>query len=168
MINTLFRLACFETSYFPKILIDVFEKLNGITCSRTYVLKYFQKLVAKILMDPQYGESLTQSIKQKPEKYSTLVQVINNKSVFLEISNIWRKGPESKEQAELIFKTNQIYHTYDEEKLDSINELSNFDSKFPFIPEKAIKMVNMDELKNEKVKNLSLYSAEVDDLKKQR
>lgn len=77
-----------------------------------------------------------------------------NKSSQFEASilNIWRKGPETKEQANIIYKTNHISNIYDSSIIKSNSSYQSFETRFPIIPKVAVQYFNFSEINNDSIK----------------
>lgn len=157
ILNTLFNYICYDSSNIPRLITTLFDKLNSCSFNRPYVVKYYKKLVDRLLTDPQYGESISNTIKEKPDKYSCLIALEvekhkNSSNKLFSDINIWRNVPESKEQTELIYRnTGNILQV---DKFSTINEIPNFDKKFPLIPDKAVIISNSDGINIEEIRQL--------------
>lgn len=63
--------------------------------------------------------------------------------------NIWRNSSESKDQNDLIYRNTSNILQLD--KFSTINEIPNFDKKFPLIPDKAVIISNSEGLNFEEI-----------------
>jgi len=69
-----------------------------------------------------------------------------------QVSQIWRKSPESKEQANVIYKINHLSNFVDENVVKSSGTYHNFEGRFPFLPKVSATYFNINDINNDEIK----------------
>jgi hypothetical protein len=72
-----------------------------------------------------------------------------------QVANIWRKGPESKEQANIIYKINHLTNFLEDSIIKSNGTYQNFENRFPFLPRQAITYFNINDINDEELEEVS-------------
>ncbi len=137
-------------------LTQLSEKYLDLSNKRSQLLKYVQLIYSKIINDTQYGDSLVNLIKmvnkslnfKDPIKYKNFPISISQKIGYFEaqVAAIWRKAPEIKEQAQIIYKINHISNIVDENVIKSYGTYQNFENRFPFIPKQSTSYFNINDI----------------------
>lgn len=154
----------------PAFITDMLDIVHQITTEngREHVALHMLRLVTKISYEVQYGDSILYLIKNSGDKYMALIPVLNSgKSIMSEGGSLWRKGPDSREQAEIAFKVNHQSHFYDDSRLEEKGQIHSFELKFPVLSESSRKLVSMDLVGAESLTLLNQLSSKDEVLKKQ-
>jgi hypothetical protein len=72
-----------------------------------------------------------------------------------QVSHIWRKAPESKEQANIIYKINHQINFVDENLIKSTGSYQNFETRFPFLPKISTSYFNINDIEEEEINSLT-------------
>ena len=155
------RLVGKDISYINTFLTKYLDSFIMIAQKRKHVIKYIEMLLSRILNDSQYGESLSNIMKQKSELFNTVFSNnLNQKYALYEnkLFPIWRKASDY-DQSSSIYKINSYY---DDKEINENFEDTKKKNKggiyykmFPIITKKAVEYysyedVNLDE-KREKI-----------------
>jgi hypothetical protein len=65
-----------------------------------------------------------------------------------QVANIWRSGPESKEQSNIIYKINHQTSFLEDNIIKSSGSFQRFENRFPFFPKISTLYFNIDDIKD--------------------
>ncbi len=63
-----------------------------------------------------------------------------------QIANIWRSGPESREQSNIIYKINHQTSFLEDNIIKSYGSFQRFENRFPFFPKMSILYFNINDI----------------------
>jgi hypothetical protein len=71
-----------------------------------------------------------------------------------QVAVIWRVGPESKEQSNIIYKINHQASFIDETVIKSTTSYQKFENRFPLFPKPSILYFNINDINNTEIQEL--------------
>lgn len=80
-----------------------------------------------------------------------------------QVAKIWRRAPDSKEQAGIIYKINHAASFIEDNAIVSTGTYQNFELKFPFLPRVSITYFKINDISVEELESIKKAAGDISD-----